>query len=217
MPDRDPFRPSTKVAQELMAQIAAGQTESLTTLLHLYRSYIKQWSRSKIPKNLRPRVQSSSVVQETVLRVQMNADKLKGRTLAEFENYLHTTAKNHITSLWRFHSAKRRSILRHTTTDEVGSRAFWENLKDPTKLPSDQAVGEVEGRSAMQQRVELAMLQLPSHYQAVLREHFEKEKSLEQLGKDLDRSPDAVRKLIIRAVAALKRLLELPSDQSSGE
>jgi RNA polymerase sigma factor (sigma-70 family) len=206
-PDLGSLKPRPSVARPLFERAAANSAEELASLAQLYRAYIQHWARTQIPQNMRPRIDSSSVAQETIVRVQAGTDKFAGRTLEEFENYLLTTAHNLLVDLRRFHLAKKRSRVLEQRLDALESRALWQSVLNAAAPGPDELVMAQDEIDVLRSRVQAALKKLPAHYEVVILEHFVHGKSYEEIAAALDRSPHAVRMLIARAVKALRKSL----------
>lgn len=206
--DLDALKPHGSVALPLLDHAASGTSDALLALADLYRAFLKHWVHAKIPHDLRRRVHSSSVAQETMLRVQMKASEFECRTLPEFEHYLMAIARNVITDLHRFHLADKRTMLREQSLQGLESRDFWNSLKSLAEWSPAELAAKQDEREHRLLRVHAALLALPSHYQRVIRAHYEEGQSVDQIAAKLDRSKNATRMLILRAVDALKSKVE---------
>ena len=204
--DQYPFKPDIALALSLLREATSENRESLLTLAELYRAFVKGWAHANLPKNLRKRVQSSSVAQETMFRLQqLPINGFECRTLAEFEKYLLCTSRSVVADFCRFHLAKKRSIARESSLEELESHAFWQSFKtaaeaDPAEIAS--ANDEHANRSA---RVRHTLVSLPSHYRGIIRAYFQKEQTIEQIAARLGRNKNATRMLLDRAIKALKQ------------
>jgi RNA polymerase sigma factor (sigma-70 family) len=206
------LKPATAVALPLLERAAIEPGDALMSLAQLYRAYIQTWARGQISPALRSRFQSSTVVQETLIRIQRQAPDFECRSLPEFENYLLKSAYAVIADLRRRHLADRRSLLREVALEELESQVFW----DAMRKASEQSPADLAARQDDQQdllsRVRLALLSLKLHHQKVIHEHFLLGKSIAEIADDIGRSPNATRMLIRRALEALRARL-----QGSGE
>ncbi len=210
-------QPDRGLAEQIFSTAEKDRSAALAALGQLYRAYIRQVARKEIPPTLRARISTSSVAQRTLIRLQSQAEPFECRSLAEFENYLLTTARSVLADLRRFHLANKRSVLRETSITELESRAFLQGLLGSPGLNPAELVSEVDERRMQKSKLDEIMQHLPNHYQKILREHFVNGKSYHEIGQILGRSPDAVRMLIQRALRALKQLLDEGGGGTSDE
>ena len=86
----------------------------------------------------------------------------------------------------------------------------WRALVDVQETPSAQVVQREQDEALKQ-----ALARLPEVYRQVVQWRNYEDCSYEEIGRRLDRSPEAARKLWTRAIDELTRLLEA-ADESSG-
>jgi RNA polymerase sigma factor (sigma-70 family) len=208
------LKPAQAVALSLLERAAEAPSDALVSLAQLYRAYIKGWARPQISRELRRRFQSSTVAQETLLRIQAQSAGFETRSLAEFENYLLKTAQAVIRDLTRRHLAKRRSILREVPIKELDSQAFWNIMRSQSDPGPGEAVEEFDENRYRLEQIRTALLTLKPHYQKVIREYYQAGKTVEEIAAVIDRSPDATRMLITRALKALQKKLQVDGSSS---
>lgn len=201
------LKPAESAARELLQRATVQPNDALVSLAQLYRAYVKGWAGVQISSTLRLRFQSSTVVQETLLRIQGQREDFECRSLPEFENYLLKTARAVIGDLTRHHLAQRRSLLREIPLEELESQQFWNTMRNLTERAPDEVAAEDDEQRHRLERVRVALLMIEPHYRKVIREHFESGKTIDEIAVVLDRSPNATRMLIMRALKALQAKL----------
>lgn len=200
-------RPPESRVVELLQSENLEKAEAVRTLAALYRGFIKAWAHNHLPARLRKRVHSSSVVQETLLRVHAHAEQFVGTVPAQFEGYLLRVAKNVILDLSRFHHAKRRNMDRDLRLADLQSAEFWQAVQTSAIDVSNSSRKSATEQDDPSHRIQRALLELPKHYQYVIRSHFELGLTIKQLAANLDCTEGAVRELLRRAIARLKTRL----------
>jgi RNA polymerase sigma-70 factor (ECF subfamily) len=211
----DALKPSLQEVAPLLEGTGHQRCESLVVLATMYRAFLKAWAHEHLPDHLRKRVHSSSIVQETMLRVHQRACEFAGQSVPQFEQYLLRIAQNIIVDLHRFHLAQRRSIRRDQSLEELESAAFWDSMRDLVSVPADERFAAADEAEYRAKQVQLALLQLPKHYQRIIRVHHEQGWTIERIAKKLDCTPGAARELLRRAIAKLKSKLDEIDDGST--
>lgn len=174
---------------ELLARLNSGDSTALERLLELHRAYLHKLIDLRMDDELRSRIDSSDVIQETQLAVSRNIQAfLKDRSVA-FRIWLRSKALERMIDLRRRHLAEKRSVRRELRLSDESSMLLARHL--------------LEGRpSQILQRKELA-----DQVRAVIMELNETDREilllrhLEQLS-----NAEAAEVLAIQPAAARKRL-----------
>lgn len=203
----DLLKPSSKDVLPLLQTSGKERYQSLLVLATMYRAFLKAWAHEHLPDHLRKRVHSSTVVQETLLRVHQRAEDFAGQSAPQFEQYLLRIAENIIIDLHRFHLAQRRSMSRDQSLEELESATFWDSMKDLVSIAADARLEAADEAQHRAKQVQLALLELPKHYQRIIRSHYERGWSIQRIANKLDCTPGAARELLRRAVTKLKAKL----------
>lgn len=201
------LKPPHAIAVELIER-TDRPNEALLGLAQLYQAYVKGWARPQISRELRQRFQSSTVVQETMIRLQGQLDRIECRSVPEFENYLLKTARSVISDLRRHHFAQRRSLLKEIPLEELESQLFWDTMRKLSEPNPHEIAAERDESDVRMEQIRIALLATKPHYRKVIREHFEKGKSIEEIARDIGRSRNATRMLIARALKDLQGRVE---------
>lgn len=210
------LKPSQAVATELLQRAAFDPRVAVSSLAELYRAYVKDWARMQISPAMRQRFQSSTVAQESLIRIQAQGQGFECRSLPEFENYLLKTVRAVISDLRRRHLAEKRSLLREVWLEELESGIFWNamrclSLESPYTLAAEQ-----DERLRRLERVRAALLRIEPHYRKLIISHFISGNSIADIAATLERSKKATRMLITRALRALKAAVDADGGTTDG-
>jgi RNA polymerase sigma-70 factor (ECF subfamily) len=179
--------------------------EALGQALEACRRYLLQIAQQELDPDLQAKGGASDLVQETFLEAQRDFARFRGRTEAELLAWLRQLLLRHVAKFRRrYRDTRKRQVTREValragpSSNEPGCAALAVRLS-----PSGQAIAQ-EQDQALQQ----ALDRLPAHYRQVLTLRYQEERSFAEIGQRMQRSPEAARKLWVRAVERLQRELE---------
>jgi RNA polymerase sigma-70 factor (ECF subfamily) len=194
------------VAQWLPAA-RAGSREALGKVLEAARHYLLSIARQEIDPDLRAKNSPSDVVQETFVEVQRAFGQFQGETEAELLAWLRQLLLHRVGKLRRrYRDTQKRRLAREVTLggdDSSDGPAGGLAAKVPS--PSGQAMEHEQD-----QALRAALGRLPDDYRRVITLRYEEQLPFEEIGRQLQRSPDAARKLWARAVERLHEELDPP-------
>jgi RNA polymerase sigma-70 factor (ECF subfamily) len=199
--------PSSELPTEtLVAQARAGDRAALGVLLDRYRNYLRLMARSLINRALEAKFDASDLVQETFLKAHREFGQFAGSAEQELVAWLRSILVRTLTDEARRHQARRRDHRRVESLEVLLDRSslhFQEALAASVATPSVHAIRR-------EQAVLLAdaLATLPADYREVFVLRNVENLSVDEIALKLNRSPNAVRKLWGRALAALKQALE---------
>jgi RNA polymerase sigma-70 factor (ECF subfamily) len=193
---------------DLLAEARRGRTDSLGSLLELYRNYLHLLARTQIDMHLRARANPSDLVQETFLQACRNFHQFRGTSERELLGWLRRILVRSLARLveTQVHAQKRNihrevSLERREAQLNRSSDYFEAALVSPCSSPSTQA-----------QRRELAALvadqlaRLPPAYREVIVLRNLEGLAFEEVAQRMERTPGAVRVLWLRALDKLRQL-----------
>jgi RNA polymerase sigma-70 factor, ECF subfamily len=190
----------------MLADARGGNAQALGVLLQSFRPYLLSIARRGLPANLRAKCDGSDLVQETLLEAHRGFAGFDGTDSDDLRVWLRGILKHNLTDLVRrYHDASKRSADRERSLDGgPDSSDPGDVAVDPYPTPSAHFMAS-EGVSALRD----ALLRLREDEQTVIvLRHFES-LSFREIGRRLDRSPEAARKLCARAIARLQHLLDV--------
>lgn len=186
----------------LLLKARKGSVEALGCLFEACRGYLMSVARQELGASLRTKVEAADVVQETFIEATRDFASFRGQTSPQLLGWLRGILRHNITDLTR-----RYGCLCRCLSQEVP-------LLDRPRIAATRAndylaVGGpiCEQLIAQEQRraLEDALQRLPSSYRNVLQLRFGERCSFEEIGKGIQRSPEAARKLFCRAVQRLRQ------------
>ncbi|HLN28787.1 MAG TPA: sigma-70 family RNA polymerase sigma factor [Gemmataceae bacterium] len=195
-------------ANRLLGEARAGRSESLGSLLELYREYLRVLARAQLNPRLQARASPSDLVQETFLQACRHFEQFRGSTEKEWLAWLRRILVHSLAQLVeRQVLTQKRDISRNVTTGQgqrtsnSSSGAAEPALISPGSSPSAQA-----------QRRELAALvadqlaRLPADYREVLMLRNIESLPFEEVARRMGRTSGAVRILWLRALGQLREM-----------
>jgi RNA polymerase sigma-70 factor (ECF subfamily) len=202
-----PAQPSVDVSQWITAA-RGGSAEALGQALEAFRNYLLLVANEEMASDLQPKGGASDLVQETFLRAHREFAQFRGQSAEDLVAWLRAILLNLAANFRRSHrGTKKRRLAREVSLDGDGSNDdLKEQLIDDTPTPAGHAI-RLEQLQSLQQALEW----LPEHYRQVLRWRHHDNLPFEEIGRLLDRSPDAARMLWWRAIELLQQKLDSPS------
>lgn len=181
--------------RELLIGAKEGDRDALNALIARYRPRLERWAAGRLPMSARSLLDTSDLVQETLLRAVGNLGSIEARGPGGFEAYVRHAVLNRIRDQIRW--ARRRA----------GSEEASESLVDPTPSPLEEAIG-----ADVVQQFETGMAQLTEEEQQLLHLRIELDMSYEEIATLMGRpSPDAARMAIQRSLHRLAYAMGHPS------
>jgi RNA polymerase sigma-70 factor (ECF subfamily) len=186
---------------KLLAAARAGSAEALGKALETCRRYLLLVAERRLDPKLRAKGGASDLVQETFLEAQRDFDAFRGTSEAELLAWLSRLLLNNVGNFARrYRGTDKRDVGREVVLQADGSSSAV--APDPaadTPSPSRQAMDN-EQAAALQQ----ALARLPDDQRQAIVMRYQEGLSFEEIGRRLNRSPDAARKLWTRAMERLR-------------
>jgi RNA polymerase sigma-70 factor (ECF subfamily) len=171
------------------------------------RQYLLMIANEVIGPELQAKLGASDLVQDTFVEAQRHLSVFRGKTVAEMRAWLRKILECRLANIRRSYLVtEMRAANREVTLgpSPAESGAVLGSLKSRTPSPSNHAVAN-EWNAALQQ----ALTRLPERYgQAVACRHIE-QLSWDEIGRRMNCSPDAARKIWSRAIQQLRRELAI--------
>ena len=195
-------QPDEESLAQSRASALRGDSDSIERLLHAYLPQVRAFVRMRMGNDLRQREESLDIVQSTCRRVLAHDGKgLSFDGEAEFRAWLFTAALNNIKEKHRFHRAQKRDVRVERPTPEQSAQLQrgYGTLGTPSQLlAAGEGVRKIEtalDELADDQREAISLCRLAGM-------------SYSQAGERMGRSPEAVRKLLSRALLQLAQKME---------
>lgn len=192
---------------ELLASARRGSDSALGAILQAYRAYLGSIAFEELGSDLRVKASASDLVQESFLEAQRDFQSFAGESPEQFRVWLRRILLNNIASTARmFRQTSRRDLGLETRPGEGEISDLDGIVSTKVRAPDDlMECGEVKSS------IMLALQKLPEHYREVIILRNYDRLSFEEIGKQIERSSEASRKLWVRALDALSRELEMYS------
>jgi RNA polymerase sigma-70 factor (ECF subfamily) len=193
--------PAKDAAQWLPAA-RAGSPEALGQALEACRGYLLLIAQRELDSDLQAKGGASDLVQETLVDALRDFGRFHGQSEAELQAWLRQLLLHNLVDFTRhYRKAEKRRIGREIELEEGDSSAErGGKLEAPALSPSGQAIQDEQARA-----IERALERLPKDYQQVLELRFEEDLSFEEIGRRMDLTPNAARKLWVRAIKRLQQ------------
>jgi RNA polymerase sigma-70 factor (ECF subfamily) len=196
--------PSDERFETLLRAARGGDSNSLGRLLQSFRDYLLLVARRELATDLQSKVGPSDVVQDTFLQAQHGFAAFQGQTAVELAAWLQRMLRHNLV-----HCARRyrlddpRGQGREVALAPGSLEGTAEGpLVAETPTPSKWAMAQ-EREELLRQ----ALARLPEAYQQVIVLRHREGGSFEEIGRALQRSSEAARKLWGRAIQQLQREL----------
>ncbi len=185
-----------------------GSVEDLGALIETYRGYCLLLANRYLDPKLRVKVGASDVVQETFLLAQQRFEQFRGSSEPEWLGWIQEILVNQLgAAARRFRQTSKRQLDREQELE--GSADFGEFFSDETTSPGSKLIASEEALALRE-----ALERIPAEYQQVIQLRSWKRLSFAEIGRLMDRSHDAARKLWSRAIERLQDELETIHEQS---
>lgn len=158
-----------------------------------------------ISPRYRARLESSDLVQQTLMEAHQKLDQFRGRSEAEMAKWLSQMLSNNIADAVRALRRQKRDIARERslengTASSIRGAADW--------IPSEQTTPSLCVQKS-EQLIQLseAISRLPAAQQEVIALHHLQGRSLAEVSAHVQRSPSAVAGLLYRGLKSLRQML----------
>lgn len=200
---------STLLASHLAAA-RAGSSEALGLALNQCRPYLLDAARQALGTALQSKGGASDIVQETFLEAHRRFPRFEGDTASQLRAWLRCLLLHRAAKLGRrYRCTRKRQLAREIPFNTVNARLTRPSqIVAVTPTPSVQMMADEQVAC-----LRATISRLPEDYRHVIALRYQEGLSFEEVGRRLDRSPDAARMLWVRAVDRLKS--EMRSDESS--
>jgi RNA polymerase sigma-70 factor (ECF subfamily) len=192
--------PSGRV-QDWVIEARGGSRAALGRILELCRQYLLLVANRELEPELWAKGGASDLVQETFLEAQKDFGSFEGTTRAEVLAWLRRILLNNVSNFRRrYVASEKRQVARERSLD--GNGALSEGRFSPsldTPSPSGRAAANEECLA-----LDRALEHLPADYREVILLRHEQALSFADVGRLMERSEEAARKLWVRAIGRLR-------------
>jgi RNA polymerase sigma-70 factor (ECF subfamily) len=186
-----------------------GDREALGRAIQPFRQFLLMIAERELAPELKAKEGASDLVQDTLMEAHRHFPKFEGGTRAELRAWLRRILLHRVSHTVRgYRRAGKRQISREISLDAAGpSRAPAELLAADTTSPSGKAARREEEAALV-----AALDRLPERLRQVIVWRHQEECTFDEIGRRLDRSNVAARKLWLRAIERLRQAMQSPPD-----
>jgi RNA polymerase sigma-70 factor, ECF subfamily len=185
------------------ASIVAGREGSADARGKLFercRDYLLLVAEHELDPGLRGKLGASDLVQQTFLDAERGFPEFRGQTEQELLAWLRRILENRAGQAVRqYRLAAKRDVRSERPLSAWGDLQLAADIETPSRQVATAEEAD---------RLVLALSRLPGHYQDVIRLRNTERKSFEEIGALMGRSPEAARKLWVRAIEQLRVALD---------
>jgi RNA polymerase sigma factor (sigma-70 family) len=177
---------------ELIRRALAGSPEALNALYEGCAARLLAYVRLRLGRDLRARLESRDILQAAMVKSLEHLHELKAENTGSLMGWLARIADNEIRDRADYHQRQRRDAARETPIDDdvpvaaITRSALSRIILDERAQQLEQAIDELS----------------PAHREVILLRKFE-ELSFPDIARRLEKSEDACRMLLARAMTAL--------------
>jgi RNA polymerase sigma-70 factor (ECF subfamily) len=196
--------PPTDAAQKL-PEARAGSREALGQLLEACRGYLLRIANQGLGADLQAKGGASDLVQETFLEAHRDFARFQGTTEAELLAWLRCLLLNNVANFARSYRATDKRQVDREVPLEGGdsSHICGPGFVADMPTPSMEAMAREKAEAVAQ-----ALERLPEDYRRVITLRNQERREFEEIGRLMQRSTDAARRLWSRAIERLQHELE---------
>ena len=197
-------QPPTDAAQQLPAA-RAGSREALGQVLEACRAYLLHIANEGIGADLQAKEGASDLVQETFLEAHRDFARFQGDTEAELLAWLRCLLLNNMANFVRGYKATGKRQVGREVPLETGdsSKAGPTDFVVDMPSPSMEAMAHEKAEALAR-----ALERLPEDYRRVINLRNQERREFDDIGRLMNRSTDAARRLWSRAIERLEQELE---------
>lgn len=212
--NKKPERPCANDTFVASLQAArSGSSERVGTLIDNCRNYLLLVANRSVGDGLRARVAASDLVQETFLEAGKIFERFTGNSEEELLCWLTRILENKLGNAIKrnIQSAKRDASREVRLSDTDYTQIVGGSLDDSGPSPSDVVADNEEGS-----RIQAEVLQLPDDYRRVIDLRVHQTLSYDEIGRAMNRTDEAARKLFVRAIDELRLRMKADDQAAKG-
>ncbi|QDV63975.1 MULTISPECIES: sigma-70 family RNA polymerase sigma factor [Crateriforma] len=198
---------------QLIGRVRRGDADSLGALLQLYRGYLSVLAATRLDQRLRPRLNPSDLVQETMLAAHRDFPSFRGNSEGEWLTWLRQILCNCVSHAVEAHVlAQKRDVRREVRLDPQIDVSGDGPIGLINVLA---AAGDTPSRDAGRKEIALRLTQQldrlkPDYRQVIVYRNLEG-LSFDDIAQRMGRKPGTVRMLWVRAIERFKTVCDSPA------
>jgi RNA polymerase sigma-70 factor (ECF subfamily) len=193
-----------------LAAARSGSAEAIGRLLEGCRQYLLLVANEELPSDLRPKIAASDLVQDTFLKAHEHFAQFRGGTPDQLFAWLRRILLNDLANCNRdYFQTGKRQLSREVPLADTPPANLQNALASEADSPRAQLLAQEKADA-----LDRALEKLSKDYRDAILWRSRDGLPFEEIGRRLDRSERAARKLWVRAIERLQDLLELGDDIS---
>jgi len=178
-----------------------GSQDDLGRVLETCRGYLLAMAEAELGSTLRPKAGASDLVQDSLLEAQKGFEHFRGSTGEEFLAWVGHIMKNNVADLGRkFRSTQRREIGREGSLHAESPGTI--------SAPSDERPIDLLTAAEDASQLHAAIARLPAETRDIISWRHQDRLSWDEIGRLIDKTPEAARKVWFRALERLREELD---------
>jgi RNA polymerase sigma-70 factor (ECF subfamily) len=194
---------ATAAWEELLRDAREGEPLALSELIETWRTYLFHLVEAEMSDDLRAKVGVSDLVQSACLDIHLRFGDFRGSTIEEWRIWLKRMMMHDLQDARRRYVDAQRRDMRRERPIEDGRPKF--EVSDPRRSPRASLIAKEESEA-----LQAALARLPEDYRTVLRLRNWDGLPFADVGRHMERSEEADRKLWSRAILRLQEEFERP-------
>ena len=187
--------------ERLIREARSGSTEALEHLLSECRNYLLTIANRALSDSIRKKIGASDLVQDTMVEAIRGFGEFRGDSLGALLAWLRKVLLHNVANASRtFEQTEKRDLSREVSLDKCERDNL--QLVDPASSP-----GSTLANRELDQQVASALNQLPVEMRLAVELRNRDHLSFCEIGAQMERSPEAARKLWARAIEKLREKL----------
>jgi RNA polymerase sigma-70 factor (ECF subfamily) len=188
-----------------LSEARDGSRDALGRVFEVCRRYLLGVARHELNRDLQAKGGASDLVQETFLEAHRAFDRFQGTSEVEMRAWLCQLLHHRATKFrLRYRTTQKRRLARETTLSAASQPAGG---RMEVSSPSTQVMVREQV-----QRLRQALETLPDDYRRVITLRYVEQCSFEEIGRLMQRTPNAARLLWLRAIERVKHELRDPNE-----
>jgi RNA polymerase sigma-70 factor (ECF subfamily) len=180
----------------------AGSPEALGEVLEGFRGYLLLIAQQEMDPQLQAKGGASDLVQETLVDAVGDFHRFDGTSEGALRAWLRQMLLHNVADFGRhYRDTDKRRIDREVRLEAGDSSVSpGDQLAAETLSPSRQAMADEQA-----QAIQRALERLPEEYRQVVRLRYQENQSFDEIARGMHLTPNAARKLWVRAVKRLRQ------------
>ena len=193
-----------------LAAARGGSAEAIGRLLEGCRQYLLLVANEELPSDLQAKVAASDLVQDTFVKAHEHFAQFRGGTPDELFAWVRRILLNDLANCNRhYYQTGKRQLSREVPLANPPPANLQNALASEADSPRTKLLVQEKADA-----LDRALEQLPGDYRDAILWRTRDGLPFEEIGRRLDRSERAARKLWVRAIERLQDLLEVGDDSS---